>query len=109
MEVRGPTVPEPGFYYHFKRPEVAEVGDYAYEVIGIAIDTDKLSDISVIYRPLYRGESMLAPHTFHKRPLQEFVGEKVWRGKTAPRFTRIADPKTIMALERVKRVLYQSS
>jgi hypothetical protein len=101
--------PRPGFYYHCKRSQDAEVNDYAYEVIGIAVDPDHLADIWVIYRPLYRGKEPLAADTFHRRPLSEFMGEKLWRGKVVPRFVRIEDPKTIMRLETIKKVLYQTA
>lgn len=101
--------PKPGFYYHCKRSEESSVEDHAYEVIGIAIDPDHLADISVVYRPLYRGKVELAPNTFLKRPLRKFMGEKLWRGKVVPRFSRIEDPQVIMILERVKRVLYQAA
>lgn len=88
-------VPEPGFYYHYKHDDTKGFNHYAYEVTNIGMHSEDDS-LFVVYRPLY--ETDIAPATVFVRPVELFVDEVEWNGKTVPHFTRITDPELIIQL-----------
>lgn len=95
--------PEPGFYYHYKHdPNIWN--DHAYEVIGLARHTEDKSFL-VLYRPLYEND-WFKPATHQARPLPMFMEDVTKDGKTFPRFSKIADPKIVKKLEKIKSEMY---
>lgn len=96
-------IPQKGYYYHYKHTEDS-INNYAYEVMGIARNTEEKT-FTVLYRPLYESEWM-KPADFQSRPLEMFMGEVEKDGKTFPRFSKITDPEIIEKLEKIKREMY---
>ena len=104
------TVPEKGFYYHYKHEPEGEVNNYAYEVFGVGIHTEddcRPEDFSqVVYRPLYEARVFTEGKLFDLRPLEMFMENVTKDGKTFPRFAKITDAKVIATLESIKREMY---
>ena len=103
-------VPQQGFYYHYKHDPAGPVNNYAYEVVGIGHHTEDdcrpIDAHLVIYRPLYEAFVYTHGKMYDVRPLTMFM-EEVEKGTVCiPRFTRITDPATIVALERIKETMY---
>lgn len=100
-----PPLPEPGFYYHYKHDSAGSANKYAYEVIGVACDTEDNEKLSVLYRPLYESR-WLPPANYAARPLRMFMEDVTKDGVTKSRFERIADPEVLRELEVVRAVMY---
>ena len=103
------TIPENGFYYHYKHDESKGVDSYAYEVLGCARHTemqDPETDKFVIYRKL--GESSYTENGKYMcaRPLEMFNEEVTVDGKTMPRFTKITDEAVIAQLVQIRNKMY---
>ncbi|HEY4493990.1 MAG TPA: DUF1653 domain-containing protein [Candidatus Paceibacterota bacterium] len=103
------NTPEPGFYYHYKHDEKGSINNYAYEVLNVAHHTE-VDDLDegamVIYQPIYESSVYKAGKHWDARPLAMFVENVVKDGKEIPRFTKIADPKIISELEKIKKEMY---
>jgi hypothetical protein len=97
--------PEKGFYYHYKHDPQAEFNHYAYEVLGVARDSET-SEMSVLYRPLYDNDH-LAPADHYVRPIDMFMGEVRVGEMTLPRFKQIFDPSLIGQLKEVRDRIYK--
>ncbi len=93
-------IPENGFYYHNKHDPAGPINQYAYEVIGVAKDTED-EHLSVLYRPLY-DSAWMPPATYQSRPLEMFVGTITKDGKTIDRFQKITDPDTLQKLHEIR-------
>lgn len=104
------TVPERGFYYHYKHNTNNGVNDYAYELVGVGVHTEddcRPEDANmVVYRPLYEANVFKAGKLFDLRPLDMWMGEVTKDGKTLPRFQKITDEKVIEELEKIKKEMY---
>lgn len=103
-------VPEKGFYYHYKHTPDGPVNNYAYEVIGVGCHTEddcRPEDANLmVYRPLYEASVYTAGKLFDIRPLEMWMGNVEYKGKTVPRFSKITDSKITTQLEKIKKELY---
>lgn len=103
-------VPENRFYYHYKHNPDGVVNNYAYEVVGVGVHTEddcRPEDANmVVYRPLYEAKVFTAGKLFDLRPLDMWMGEVDFGGKTMPRFQKISDPTVIEQLEKIKIEMY---
>lgn len=116
------TIPEKGFYYHYKHDPKGSVNNYAYEVVGTGFHTEDdcrpIDANMVVYRPIYESSVYRAGKFFDIRPLEMFL-EKVEKpartadsvqsggdGKTQERFTKITDEKIIAELEKLREEMY---
>lgn len=107
-----PQLPERGFYYHYKHDPSKDIGNYAYEVIGVGYHTEDdcrpEDQYMVQYRPLYDafvyrvGKGKLND----ARPLAMFMETVTKEGKTFPRFAKITDPAIIEELKGVREKMY---
>ncbi len=99
------TIPEKGFYVHYKHDPSGVKHNYMYEVIGIARDSEEKKYV-VLYRPLYES-SYMSPADYTARPLEMFL-EHIKKDDfgTVPRFRLITDPDLIEELEVVKANMY---
>ena len=105
------TIPEKGFYYHYKHDLARAVNNYAYEVMGVGCHTEddcRPEDANlVVYRPLYETASVYqAGKLFDIRPLGMFMESVTKDGKTFPRFAKITDAAVIAELEVVRERMY---
>lgn len=104
-------VPEKGFYYHYKHDPNGLVNNYAYEVIGVGIHSEddcRPEDANmVVYLPIYEAAVYKAGKLFDLRPLEMWMGDVTKDGKTFPRFTKINEPKTLEALQKIKSEMYE--
>ena len=104
------TVPEKGFYYHYKHDPAQGVRSYAYEVMGTGVHTEDdcrpEDSAMVVYRPLYEASVFKAGKLFDLRPLEMWMGSVTKDGKTFPRFTRITNPEVIAELVKVRDMMY---
>lgn len=104
------TVPEKGFYYHYKHDPSGLVNNYAYEFLGVGHHTEDdcrpQDALLAVYRPLYEAFVYKNGKMFDVRPLSMFMEEVTKDGKTFPRFARITDVQTIKALEEKRREMY---
>jgi hypothetical protein len=105
------SVPERGFYYHYKHDPAKPLNNYAYEVVGVGCHTEddcRPEDANmVVYRPLYEdAEVYKAGKLFDLRPLDMWMGNVTKDDTTFPRFSRITDPTLIATLEVVKLKMY---
>lgn len=107
--------PEKGFYYHYKHNPEGEVGNYAYEVVGVGhhteaahIEGEPLSEgnLLVVYRPLYDAFVYRKGKLFDIRPLPMFLEKVVKDGKEMERFSKITDEKIIEELQKIKKEMY---
>ncbi len=110
-------VPQSGFYYHYKHDPKGDVGNYAYEVLGVGFHTEDDArpgeEHFVIYRPLYeasvyKASKDLGISCFDARPLEMWMGDVTKNGKTFPRFMRISDPEIIKQLKNIRVEMYPS-
>ena len=94
------SVPEKGFYYHYKHNPNGDVSNYAYEVLGVGFHTEDDArpgeDHFVIYRPLYDASVYAASKElntpcYDARPLTMWMGSVEKEGVQIPRFSRISD------------------
>ncbi len=108
-------VPEIGFYYHYKHDLTGIVNNYAYEILGVGFhtedDTRPREEHFVIYRPLYeasvyKASKELNVPCFDARPLEMWMEDVEWEGKTIPRFRKVTDSSVIAELERVREEMY---
>ena len=104
------TVPEKGFYYHYKHDLHGDVNNYAYEVLGVGHHTEddcRPEDVNmVVYRPLYEAFVYKNGKMFDLRPLEMWMGDIEKEGKTFPRFSRITDSDVISKLDAVRKEMY---
>ena len=104
------TVPEKGFYYHYKHDLHGDVNNYAYEVLGVGHHTEddcRPEDVNmVVYRPLYDAFVYKNGKMFDLRPLEMWMGDIEKEGKTFPRFSRITDSDVISKLDAVRKEMY---
>jgi hypothetical protein len=105
-------LPEKGFYYHYKHDPKGEVGNYAYEVIGVGLHSEgshgeaNSKDMLVVYRPLYEAFVYKMGKLFDIRPLEMFMEEVEKDGKRFTRFKKITDPNIIVKLEKIAGEMY---
>ncbi|HEV7701833.1 MAG TPA: DUF1653 domain-containing protein [Candidatus Paceibacterota bacterium] len=100
------TIPEKGFYYHYKHNPQGSVNNYAYEIMGIGSHTEEDETFFVVYRPLYESSLYMAGKFFDVRPIEMFLEEVSKDGRTFPRFTKITDTKVVTELEKIKEEMY---
>ena len=93
-------IPQKGYYYHYKHDPKSEINNYAYEVIGVAKNTENDS-YEVIYRPLYKGKNFGVAE-FWARPLEMFMEDVELNGKVVKRFTKIEDKEVLKQLSLIK-------
>ncbi len=103
-------IPDNGFYYHYKHEPHGPVNNYAYEVIGVGVNTEddcRPEDASsVIYRPLYEPSIYDAGKFFYLKALQLWMSDKVVDDISFPRYKEITDPEVILELTEIKRKMY---
>jgi hypothetical protein len=104
------TVPENGFYYHYKHEPNGPVNKYAYELLGVGVHTEddcRPEDASLaIYRPLYEAAVYKAGKLFDVRPLEMWMETVTKNGVTIPRFQKITDPEVIVELVKIRDQMY---
>ena len=88
-----------GFYYHYKHDPEGDITNYAYEVLGLAKDTET-SQISVVYKPLYKNEST-ENLDFFIRPLEMFTEEVDLKSNRVKRFQLITDEVVLNKLKKL--------
>jgi len=109
------TVPELGFYYHYKHNPTGAVNNYAYEVLGVGFHTE--DDVRpgeehfLVYRPLYessvyKASKELGIACFDNRPLTMWMEDVEKDGKKFPRFKKITDLAIITELQNISRNMY---
>jgi len=94
-----------GFYYHYKHTD-ADITNYAYEMLGISLDTEEGSE-SVVYRPLYK-DTYLGSRDFYVRPKEMFFETVTHEETQIERFTKITDEKLIQKLSKIRDTKYGS-
>jgi hypothetical protein len=104
-------LPEPGYYYHFKRDPNGPLNNYAYYIYGVGHHTEEDSRpedaFMQVYRPLYaEAYAYRNGGLFDLRPLHMFYKPAYWKGREVPRYTRITDPNVIAQLEVIKLSMY---
>jgi hypothetical protein len=105
------SVPQNGFYYHYKHDTNGSVNNYAYEVIGVGHHTEedrRPEDIMmVVYRPLYEDAFVYKNgKMFDLRPLAMFMENIEKDGRTFPRFKKITHPAIIAQLKDLRKTMY---
>ncbi len=105
------TLPEPGYYYHFKHDPAGPINNYAYYIYGVGHHTEadcRAEDAFMqVYRPLYaEAYAYRNGGLFDLRPLRMFFEPAERHGKKTPRFTKIVDPDLIARLEAIKARMY---
>ena len=98
------SIPENGFYYHYKHDAGKGEHDHAYEVTGLAFHTET-EEYLVLYRPLYES-SFLGEAGVLARPLSMFMENIEKEGKTIPRFSHITNPELVAKLSKIRGTLY---
>jgi hypothetical protein len=105
------SVPEKGFYYHYKHDPHGPVNNYAYEVLGVGVHTEedcRPDDANmVVYLPLYEASVYKAGKFFDLRPLERWIGDIMKDGSTFPRFQKINDVRIIAELQTIKEKMYE--
>jgi len=102
-----PTVPEKGFYYHYKHDPRGSFNNYAYEVMGVGHHTEEERSFFVVYRPLYESAFVYQNgKMFDVRPLPMFVEEIEKDGIRTPRFKKIEDPELVARFEKLRDEMY---
>ena len=81
------------FYYHYKHDTVGAVNNFAYVVIGTALETE-LENFLIIYKPLYPNEQKL-----FARPIELFTGTVTVDNVEIQRFSKITDQSIINQLK----------
>ncbi|MSU74374.1 DUF1653 domain-containing protein [Candidatus Kaiserbacteria bacterium] len=99
--------PEKGFYYHYKHDPNGSLGNYAYEVLGVARHTEDETYL-VMYRPLYKN-TYFSGLAYSARPLDMFMEDVTKDGETIPRFQLITDSEITSKLGLIKRQMYGNS
>jgi hypothetical protein len=97
-------IPPNGFYYHYKHEPDGTFNDHAYEVVGLARNTED-DAFYVMYRPLY-DSSYIGKANVFVRPLGMFMEEVTALGKSLPRFEQITDTELISKLSESKIQMY---
>ena len=104
------TVPEKGFYYHYKHDPNGSFNTYAYEVVGVGHHTEskcRPEDIFlVVYRPLYPAFVYENGKMFDVRPLPMFMESVEKDDGRIPRFEKIEDPALLAKLEQIRDEMY---
>jgi hypothetical protein len=104
------SVPEKGFYYHYKHDPKGTVNNYAYEFIGVGHHTEDdcrpEDQLLGVYRPLYEAFVYKNGKMFDVRPLSMWMEDVTKDGKTFPRFARITDELVIKQLESIRKEMY---
>jgi hypothetical protein len=98
------TIPQKGFYIHYKHDPSGSPHNYTYEVVGLARNTEEKT-YSVLYRPLYEND-WFAPADFQARPLEMFLETVEIDGNAIPRFRLISDPLLIDKLNAIRDTMY---
>ena len=109
---------EKGFYYHNKHNPDGPINNCAYELLGMAFNTeavnfhsedpnDFLQDEVVVYRPLF-SDSLIekAGRDFWIRPAHMFLEQVEKDGELVSRFQKITDSGTIQELEKIRNEMY---
>jgi len=92
---------ELGFYYHYKHDPNGDVGNYAYEIIALAMHTETKEKM-MVYRTLYPNELS----NWWIRPINMFMETVIKDGKEMPRFSKITDREVISKLEKIRDSMY---
>jgi hypothetical protein len=104
------TVPEKGFYYHYKHDTQGTVNNYAYELMGVGVHTEedcRPEDVHmVVYRPLYETSVYTEGKLLYLRPLEMWIGDVTKNGSTFPRFQKITDSAVIEQLKVLRDQMY---
>jgi hypothetical protein len=105
------SVPETGFYYHYKHDPNGPINNYAYELVGIGCHTEedcRPEDSNLaIYRPLYENtEVYRAGKLVWVRPLEMFTGT-VEKAGNIPRFSKVTDSEILMQLTEIRDKMYR--
>lgn len=104
------TLPENGFYYHYKHDPSGSINNYAYEVVGIGMHSEMHDDpngVMVIYRPLYEAFVFKQGKWLDVRPASMFMEEVTKGDKTFPRFQKITDPAVLEQLVKTRDQMYK--
>ena len=104
------TLPENGFYYHYKHDPSGSINNYAYEVVGIGTHSEMHDDpngVMVIYRPLYEAFVFKQGKWFDVRPASMFMEEVTKGDKTFPRFQKITDQAVLEQLVKTRDQMYK--
>lgn len=104
------TLPENGFYYHYKHDPSGSINNYAYEVVGIGMHSEMHDDpngVMVIYRPLYEAFVFKQGKWFDVRPASMFMEEVTKGDKTFPRFQKITDQAVLEQLVKTRDQMYK--
>jgi len=104
-------LPEPGYYYHFKRDPEGPLSNYAYYIYGVGHHTEDncpTEDAFMqVYRPLYKNSyAYRNGRQFDLRSLHMFYEPAVKDGKPVARFRKITDPELIAKLRAIKARMY---
>ena|SRR3989344_3677962 len=101
------TVPEKGFYYHYKHDPNGSFNNYAYEVVGIGHHTEEEGSYFVVYRPLYKSAFVYQNgNMFDVRPLPMFMESVEKDSGRIPRFTKIDDPGLLARFRKLRDEMY---
>ncbi len=98
------TIPQKGFYVHYKHDPQGTFNNYVYEVIGLGRNTEDKT-YTVLYRPVYKNEWMY-PAEYQSRPYEMFFDRVIKNGNEMKRFDLITDLELIAKLEVVRDELY---
>lgn len=99
-------IPKKGFYYHYKHDPKGLFNNYAYEVIGLARNTESKL-LTVLYRPLYEN-TWLKPTDFCSRPYEMFIENVEVNNLLVPRFKIISKPLIIKKLKLISKKIYKN-
>lgn len=104
------TIPEKGYYYHYKHDPKGDVNNYAYEVIGVGCHTEddcrEQDQNLMVYRPLYKSSVYEAGRLFDIRPLEMWMEDVEVDGVSVPRFKLITDEEVIAQLDDIRTDMY---
>jgi len=97
---------EKGFFYHYKHDPKGRIENYAYEVLGVAKDSENGAQ-NVIYRPIYKCD-YLEGADFFSRPIENFLDiikkSETNDGQVLKRFTKISDVYVTSELKKILSV-----
>ena len=101
---------ELGLYYHYKHDPLGPIENYAYELIGVGINTEdncgESNENMVIYRALYKSSINEKKNLFWLRPLSMWNETVNKEGKTFLRFTKITDASVKEHLGKIRDKMY---
>lgn len=107
------SVPELGFYYHFRHDPTVSIENCAYELVGIGINTEEdcgaKNENLVIYRPLYKDSPVYKSGKLSwARPIDMWSETVIKNGSTYTRFSKISDLAIIEKLKKIRDEIYPS-